>query len=101
MEKQAETVIAVCEMEHSPLWSNTLPEDGCLEGFIRIKGDVPRQGLPQYYRVNGAIYMANVKLILEEGNLYGKNGYAYIMDKKYSMDIDDELDFVMAEFLMG
>lgn len=101
VEKQAETVIAVCEMEHSPLWSNTLPEDGCLEGFIRVKGDVPRQGLPQYYRVNGAIYMANVKLILEEGNLYGKNGYAYIMDKKRSMDIDDELDFVMAEFLMG
>ena len=33
-EKQADSVVGVCEVEHSPLWSNTLPEDGCLKGFI-------------------------------------------------------------------
>lgn len=27
IEKNAIAVISVCEMEHSPLWSNTLPED--------------------------------------------------------------------------
>ena len=28
--KKAESVVGVCEMEHSPLWSNVLPEDGNL-----------------------------------------------------------------------
>lgn len=100
MDKHAKAVVGVCEMEHSPLWSNTLPEDGCLEGFSRVKGDVPRQGLPQYYRVNGAVYMVNVGFLMQRGELYGKHGYAYIMPKEHSIDIDDELDFAMAEFLM-
>lgn len=100
MNRHAKAIVGVCEMEHSPLWSNTLPEDGCLEKFSRIKGDVPRQGLPQYYRVNGAIYIVNVGFLMQKGDLYGKHGYAYIMPKEHSIDIDDELDFAMVEFLM-
>lgn len=32
-EKEAIAVVSVCEMEHSPLWSNTLPENNSLSGF--------------------------------------------------------------------
>lgn len=28
VEKNADAVVSVCEMDHSPLWSNTLPQDG-------------------------------------------------------------------------
>lgn len=99
-EKQADSVIGVCEMEHSPLWSNILPEDGCLDGFISLEANGPRQRFSQYYRINGAIYIVGVKFLMEYGNLYGKQGYAYIMSREHSVDIDDELDFAMAEFLM-
>jgi len=30
--------------------------------------------------------------------LYGKKSYAYIMEKKNSVDIDDEQDFQLAEY---
>ncbi|MCI9136691.1 MAG: acylneuraminate cytidylyltransferase family protein [Lachnospiraceae bacterium] len=99
-EKQADSIVGVCEMEHSPLWSNTLPEDGCLNGFIREEVNGPRQKLSSYYRINGAIYIVKIPFLLEKGNLYGEHGYAYIMSKEHSVDIDDELDFAMAEVLM-
>ena len=34
-EKQADAIVSVCEMDHSPLWSNILPEDGNMRGFLR------------------------------------------------------------------
>ena len=100
LNKQADSVIGVSEMEHSPLWSNTLPEDGCLEGYLRPELNGPRQNLSEYYRINGAIYIIKTQFLLECGNLYGKHGYAYIMPKERSIDIDDEMDFTIAEFLI-
>lgn len=100
-EKNADSVVGVCEMDHSPLWSNVLPENGCLNGFIRpeVKESSGRQSLPTYYRINGAIYLT--KITDKLGNdLYSDSGYAYIMEKDKSIDIDTELDFRMAEFLI-
>lgn len=46
-EKAAKAVIGVCPMEHSPLWSNTLPQDGSMAGFIRPETlGLGRQALP-------------------------------------------------------
>lgn len=99
-DKKADNVVGVCEMEHSPLWSNTLPEDHCLKDFIREEVNGPRQKLSEYYRLNGAIYILKAQFLLKYGNLYGENGYAYIMSKEHSIDIDDEFDFAIAEILM-
>jgi len=33
--KKADAVVSVCEMDHSPLWSNTLPDDGNMDNFLR------------------------------------------------------------------
>ena len=46
-EKQAESVVSVCEMEHSPLWSNTLPPDGT--------GDILPYERRHLSRENGAL----------------------------------------------
>ena len=100
-EKNADSVVGVCEMDHSPLWSNVLPENRCLDGFIRpeVKESSGRQSLPTYYRINGAIYLTKVTEALGT-NLYSDSGYAYIMEQTKSIDIDTELDFKMAEFLI-
>lgn len=100
-EKQANAIISVTEMDHSPLWSNILPDDNSLENFIPEKYNIARQNLPIYYRYNGAIYL--VKRILFDSifdmNLW-KNVFAYIMPKNRSVDIDDELDFLIAAELI-
>ena len=34
--KNADAIISVCETKHSPLWSNTLPDDGNMQNFMRL-----------------------------------------------------------------
>lgn len=100
--KQANAVVSVCEVDHSPLWCNTLPEDHSLSDFIRKEAkDIPRQSLNTYYRINGGIYMVRVDYLRSGNDIYGSNCTAYIMDKKHSIDIDDELDFQFAEAIMA
>ncbi len=100
-EKSADAVVSVCEMDHSPLWSNTLPEDGCMNGFLNRAANAGRQSLPTYYRINGAIYMLQTGLLAEGApGLYHEGTYAYVMPKERSVDIDDEMDFEIAHVLM-
>jgi CMP-N,N'-diacetyllegionaminic acid synthase len=99
--KNADAVVSVCEVEHSPLWSNTLPVDGNMKGFLREEVLNKRsQDLEIYYRLNGAIYICRTDKLLEEGSFLLKNNiFAYVMDRKSSIDIDEEIDFKFAEIL--
>lgn len=101
VEKDANIVVSVCEMEHSPLWSNTLPEDLSMERFEDdVISNMPRQELPLYYRMNGAIYIVRRDFLFSGKPIYGEKSFAYIMDKESSVDIDDELDFLLAETIL-
>lgn len=99
-EKGADAVTGVCEMDHSPLWSMTLDYTLSLTEFRRGLADAPRQKLPTYYRINGALYIR--KINYNGGiNILDTNEYAFIMDRGRSVDIDNIDDFNYAEFLMG
>lgn len=100
-ERQANMVSSVCEMEHSPLWSNTLPKDLSMENFEKEElSYLPRQSLPVYYRENGAIYILRTTHLFSGLNIYKNKCYAYIMPKENSIDIDDEIDFLIAQNVM-
>lgn len=102
LKEEAEAVIGVCEVDHSPLWSNILPDDGNMQGFINEAANGQRQKLPTYYRINGALYMLKTEFLMNQNmNLYGETTYAYIMPKERSIDIDDELDFIIAETIIA
>lgn len=100
-EKNAKAIISVCECDHSPLWSSVLPVDKSLVNFIspEIAG-LRSQDLPKYYRLNGAIYVFDVKeYIKSKGNLYGENSFAYEMNNQSSIDIDTKIDFQLAKLI--
>lgn len=101
--KKADAVVSVCEMDHSPLWSNTLPESGNMDLFVDAKIKNKRsQDLEKYYRLNGAIYICNTdKLIGEKSFFLSNNIYAYKMDRIRSIDIDEKIDFKFAEILIN
>jgi CMP-N,N'-diacetyllegionaminic acid synthase len=101
-EKSANAVVSVCEVDHSPLWCNTLPGDLSLSKFIKksIKNR-PRQLLAKYYRINGALYIVNVDYLMRSMDIYRKNCFAYIMPKLRSIDIDDKYDLLLAEMLLN
>jgi len=98
--KRAKAVVSVCEAE-PPLWCGALPENGCMDGFCRSIVGVPRQILGKYYRLNGAIYLVSVLAFKELRTLvYGPDCYAYIMPRERSVDIDEPMDFLIAETLL-
>jgi len=102
LDKKANAVVSVCEVDHSPLWCNTLPEDNSLCNFISKEViNLPRQELKTYYRINGGIYMVKVDYFRNNDSIYEKDCFASIMDKERSIDIDDELDFQFAEVIMA
>ena len=95
------SVVSVCEAEHSPLWYNTLPENHSMKNFIsqEIK-NIRSQDLPQYYRLNGAIYLSDINHFKKSNGFLGDKTFAYIMDRKYSIDIDNNEDFDYCEYLI-
>lgn len=100
-ENAAKAIVSVCEMDHSPLWSNVLPEDKNMSEFIRKEAiKLPRQQLPTYYRINGALYIVDVNTVEKGEDIYSVYSYAYIMPKERSVDIDDKIDFLMAESII-
>ena len=100
-EKEANMISTVCEMEHSPLWSNTLPDDLSMENFEDEQvAYSPRQELPIYYRENGAVYILKVDYLMNNTALYKNKCFAYIMEEKHSVDIDEELDIIIAQAIL-
>lgn len=101
-EKDANFVVGVCEMDHSPLWANTLPETLSMESFIRPEiAKIPRQSIPTYYRINGALYIVKIDYLVKSSDIYENRSFASIMRKENSIDIDDQMDFTIAEVLIS
>ncbi|MDF2868544.1 MAG: neuA [Anaerocolumna sp.] len=100
--KNANSVVSICEVDHSPLWCNTLPQDLSMDNFIKKELlEKGRQKLDTYYRINGAIYMFSKEYFMKHKNIYHQNCYGYIMDKYHSVDIDDEMDFLIASTIVN
>jgi len=99
--KNADAVVSVCEMDHSPLLSNTLDDGLSMKGFLKDTVFNKRsQDLEKYYRLNGAIYICKTKKLLEEKSFFLKeNIYGFKMDRESSVDIDVAMDFKMANLI--
>lgn len=61
---------------------------------------LPRQKLPIAYQLNGAVYISKVEDLKNSGKevLFGKIG-AVIMPSERSVDIDNQIDFWLAEII--
>jgi CMP-N,N'-diacetyllegionaminic acid synthase len=95
----AESVIS-CTKEHHPItWHKYVNEQGKFENIFEDDFLQNRQELKVSYYPNGAIYIFQKKLILQN-KYYSENSYAYIMPRNRSVDIDTQEDFDLAEFYM-
>ena len=67
-------------------------------GFIREEVKNKRsQDLGTYYRLNGAIYICEIKELLENRSFFTDDAiYAYTMSAEHSVDIDTQIDFFTA-----
>ena len=99
--RKAQSIVSVCPVEHHPWWANTLPEDGSMKDFLRPElNNTNRQELPSFYRLNGAIYLAQASFLQQTRSFIAAGTYGYQMPPEASIDIDTLLDFRLAELLL-
>jgi CMP-N-acetylneuraminic acid synthetase len=60
----------------------------------------PRQTLPPVYMVNGALYATRRDVLVHRGSFQGDRCLGYEMPAERSVNIDSELDFVLAEYVL-
>ena len=59
------------------------------------------QLLPSCYRLNGVIdVLRRAEIINNKLNPYGRKIGAFVIDEKYSIDIDNEFDLLLCEFIL-
>jgi CMP-N-acetylneuraminic acid synthetase len=99
-DSNSDAVISVCKAEHSPLWCNKIAKDGNISNFIdKSILNKRSQDIDEYYRLNGAIYLCSVERLQKEKTFFLKdNCVAYKMKQEQSIDIDSEIDFLLAKY---
>ena len=97
-----DSLISVSKQEHPPWWMKTLDEDGKLVDFIPYNKEqyTRRQDFPKVYFINGAIYVIKTEKFIEFMKFQLDRTGSYIMDSLSSIDIDTEIDFITAEYIM-
>ncbi len=105
----ADSVVSVDEVpaHYHPLRALTVDGDGwarLLVGDRPVKErPVRRQGMPQAWVFNGAVYLFRSSLLFDpdEPSLYGNKVAAYPMPAPYGSNIDDPEDWAKVERLLG
>ena len=62
---------------------------------------LPRQEYTNSYFLNGALYLSTSESILKKKSFISSSTIGYIMPEEYSIDIDNQFDWDIAEFLMS
>lgn len=100
LESGCESVVSVCETEQSPYWSFKIAE-GYLkplfgEKYLRMR----RQDLEKVYIPNGAVYVSTPLTLYKYKSFCSERAIPYIIPIERSIDIDNEIDFILAEPVM-
>lgn len=67
---------------------------------LEEKTTSPRQGYIPVYKRNVAIYASKRDVIMKLGRVWGEKVSPYLMPPEKSIDINNELDFLLAELIM-
>ena len=99
--RNATSLVSVRQVEHPIEWVGTIDDHGFFCSRNKEALGMQSQALEPHFRLNGAIYVNQISLLLKEKIFVQKNCQAFVMDAKSSVDIDTEEDFKYAQFLLG
>ena len=99
-DSECDMVVSVKETSSNPYYNLFEEENGYLNISKGNGGYIRRQDAPKVWEYNGSIYVINVKsLKLKKMNNFSKT-VKYPMDHIYSIDIDNQIDWIIAESII-
>jgi len=106
MERDANVVVGMRQMEVNSAVIGPMDEQGRITGIIdqmlNTQG-VRRQDFEPEYTMNGALYLFKWNFFKEHKAIYKdrEKTFGYVMDRHYSIEIDEMVDLHWAEFLVN
>jgi N-acylneuraminate cytidylyltransferase len=102
LESDADVVITIKHAERNPYFNMVVLDS---EGYARLAllGETihQRQSAPPVFDVTTVAYAARPEFVLKAGSIFEGKVRAVVVPAERGLDIDTELDFRFAEFLMG
>lgn len=101
IDSQADGIISVVHVDNWHPMKMKKFIDGWLVDYEKPPVEnPPRQILPPVYMVNGAIYATRRDVFMNRSTFQGEKCLGYIMPSERSVNIDSEVDLVVAEYLL-
>lgn len=96
----AHSCVSVCEITDRPeLMYRRAGER--ITPFVESIPSQRHQDMPELFRLNGAVYVTNMEVLMEKGLIYDNaDCAAVVMPRERSVDIDTPFDFALAEALL-
>lgn len=97
----ADSAVSVMQLDHAihPLKLKRLEGDKLLPFLEEERGRMSDHQLPKLFVRNGSVYVSAAATIAR-GEIIGDDSRGFVMPRERSIDINDELDFSFAEFLL-
>lgn len=100
IKSEEDGLVSVSKVKDHPILIRTIGEDNHLENLLPGCSTKRRQDFPDYFKVNGAIYINKINDNFNKDTSLNDNSLPYIMDEKYDVDIDELLDLKIAKLLL-
>jgi len=101
-EKNASSVISGFESPYHPMKTFVGSEFGELTPLVSKEHPfLPRQLLPKAFCANGAIYVFNIRELIQKRSFYIEPCFIYEMSEDLSLDIDTEEDLKKVSLIMS
>lgn len=94
---KAPACVSVTSNAKSPYWVYAVGADQKLVALL--KSPPPERAQPLHI-LNGAVYVARTEWLQQHRDFVGADTVAHVMPAERSVDIDDEIDFAFAQFLI-
>jgi len=100
-DKKADNLISVCPSKKNPYFNMVEIVNGRVQVVKKQKKTfTTRQKAPKVYEMNAAIYIWKRETILSSNNLFTGKTCLYKMKKNQSIDIDNQNDLDIVQFLL-
>ena len=100
VKEKCDSIITLRKVEHPPHWMVKLDMQDRIREFFKLDKIDRRQDIPDIYIPNGAVFVTWQNTITKHNTIRGPDTRGVLMPQERSLDIDTELDFLIAEKLI-